>query len=76
MSFPVDMLNGYSHEDLESSAEKYLADLRYRNPNNHEFFSLPDRRKVRTSKYLSLSFLDVPVDLKDLKYPIHNYWIT
>ncbi|KGL92686.1 Soluble lamin-associated protein of 75 kDa [Charadrius vociferus] len=46
MSFPVDTLNGYSHEDLESSAEKYLADLQCRNPNHHEFFSLPDRRKI------------------------------
>ncbi|KAM6363010.1 soluble lamin-associated protein of 75 kDa [Pluvialis apricaria] len=46
MSFPVDMLNSYSHEDLESSAEKYFADLRHRNPNHHEFFSLPDRRKI------------------------------
>ncbi|NXN68773.1 F169A protein, partial [Himantopus himantopus] len=46
MSFPVDMLNRYSHEDLQTSAEQYFADLRYRNPNHHEFFSLPDRRKI------------------------------
>ncbi|NXJ69830.1 F169A protein, partial [Rostratula benghalensis] len=46
MSFPVDKLNSYSHEDLESSAEEYLADLRCRNPNRLEFLSLPDRRKI------------------------------
>ncbi|NWW54490.1 F169A protein, partial [Pedionomus torquatus] len=46
MSFPVDKLNSYSHEDLESSAEEYMADLRCRNPNRLEFLSLPDRRKI------------------------------
>ncbi|NXM16904.1 F169A protein, partial [Ploceus nigricollis] len=46
MSFPVDILNNYSHEDLEYSAEVYLFDLRWGNPNSPEFFSLPDRRKV------------------------------
>ncbi|XP_077027347.1 soluble lamin-associated protein of 75 kDa isoform X1 [Agelaius phoeniceus] len=46
MSFPVDILNNYSHEDLENSAEDYLFDLRWGNPNAPEFFSLPDHRKV------------------------------
>ncbi|NWH92428.1 F169A protein, partial [Aegithalos caudatus] len=49
MSFPVDILNNYSHEDLENSAEDYLFDLRWGNPNSPEFFSLPDRRKVAIS---------------------------
>ncbi|XP_050843227.1 soluble lamin-associated protein of 75 kDa isoform X4 [Serinus canaria] len=46
MSFPVDILNNYSHEALESSAEEYLFHLRWRNPNSPEFFSLPDHHKV------------------------------
>ncbi|RMC16424.1 hypothetical protein DUI87_06753 [Hirundo rustica rustica] len=29
MSFPVDILNNYSHEELENSAEDYLFDLRW-----------------------------------------------
>ncbi|NXI87857.1 F169A protein, partial [Rhipidura dahli] len=49
MSFPVDILNNCSHEDLENSAEDYLFDLRWGNPNSPEFFSLPDRRKVPIS---------------------------
>ncbi|NXU08221.1 F169A protein, partial [Pardalotus punctatus] len=49
MSFPVDILNNYSHEDLENSAEDYFFDLRWGNPNSPEFFSLPDRRKVPIS---------------------------
>ncbi|NWS90109.1 F169A protein, partial [Toxostoma redivivum] len=49
MSFPVDILNSYSHEDLENSAEVYLFQLRWGNPNFPEFFSLPDRRKVPIS---------------------------
>ncbi|NXA88162.1 F169A protein, partial [Melanocharis versteri] len=46
MSFPVDILNNCSHEDLERSAEAYLFGLRWGSPNSSEFFSLPDRRKV------------------------------
>ncbi|NXV22934.1 F169A protein, partial [Cepphus grylle] len=46
MAFPVDKLNSYSHEDLQSSGEEYLTDLRHRNPNNVEFFILPDHRKI------------------------------
>ncbi|XP_059690211.1 soluble lamin-associated protein of 75 kDa [Gavia stellata] len=46
MSFPVDILNSYSHQDLESSAEDYLSELRCGNPNHPEFLSLPDHGKI------------------------------
>ncbi|XP_026722274.1 soluble lamin-associated protein of 75 kDa isoform X2 [Athene cunicularia] len=46
MSFPVDILNTFSHEDLESSAEGYLSDLRHQDPNHCEFLSLPGHGKV------------------------------
>ncbi|KAM8793243.1 soluble lamin-associated protein of 75 kDa-like [Eudromia elegans] len=49
MAFPVDVLNGYSHEDLESSAEDYMSDLRCGDPNHPEFFSLPDHSKIPIS---------------------------
>ncbi|XP_074992956.1 soluble lamin-associated protein of 75 kDa isoform X2 [Calonectris borealis] len=49
MPFPVDMLNSYSHEDLQSSAEDYLSDLRCGNPNRPEFLSLPDHGKIPIS---------------------------
>ncbi|NXM81940.1 F169A protein, partial [Oenanthe oenanthe] len=49
MSFPVDILSNYSHEQLESSAEVCLFRLRWRNPMLPEFFSLPDHRKVPIS---------------------------
>ncbi|KAM6306895.1 soluble lamin-associated protein of 75 kDa-like [Podargus strigoides] len=49
MAFPVDMLNSYSHEDLESSAEDYLSDLRCEDPNCPEFLSLPDHGKIPIS---------------------------
>ncbi|NXF70584.1 F169A protein, partial [Sclerurus mexicanus] len=49
MSFPVDILNNYSHEDLENSAEEFLFDLRWGNLNGPQFFSLPDHRKVPIS---------------------------
>ncbi|NXC66523.1 F169A protein, partial [Anhinga anhinga] len=49
MSFPVDILNSCSHEDLESSAEDYLSDLRCANPNSPEFLSLPDHSKIPIS---------------------------
>ncbi|KAM6109125.1 LOW QUALITY PROTEIN: soluble lamin-associated protein of 75 kDa [Phoenicopterus ruber ruber] len=49
MSFPVDMLNSYSHEDLQSSAEDYMSDLRCGNPNRPEFLSLPKHGKIPIS---------------------------
>ncbi|NXE27622.1 F169A protein, partial [Ardeotis kori] len=49
MAFPVDMLNSYSHEDLESSGEDYLSNLRCRNPNHPDFLSLPDHGKIPIS---------------------------
>ncbi|XP_010218208.1 PREDICTED: soluble lamin-associated protein of 75 kDa-like [Tinamus guttatus] len=49
MAFPVDVLNSYSHEDLESSAEDYMSDLRCRDPNCPEFLSLPDHSKIPIS---------------------------
>ncbi|NWX83289.1 F169A protein, partial [Nothoprocta pentlandii] len=49
MAFPVDVLNGYSHEDLESSAEDYMSDLRCGDPNRPEFLSLPDHSKIPIS---------------------------
>ncbi|XP_053909147.1 soluble lamin-associated protein of 75 kDa-like [Cuculus canorus] len=49
MAFPVDMLNRYSHEDLESSAEDYLSNLQCGDPNCPEFLSLPDHGKIPIS---------------------------
>ncbi|NXC01458.1 F169A protein, partial [Orthonyx spaldingii] len=49
MSFPVDILNSYSHEDLENASEVYFFELRWRNPDFPEFFSLPDHCKVPIS---------------------------
>ncbi|NXO57892.1 F169A protein, partial [Aramus guarauna] len=46
MLFPVDKLNGYSHEDLESSGKEYMSYLRYGDPNNPDFLSLPDHSKI------------------------------
>ncbi|XP_037385610.1 soluble lamin-associated protein of 75 kDa isoform X2 [Talpa occidentalis] len=40
MAFPVDMLDNCSHEELESSAEDYMSDLRCGDPENPECFSL------------------------------------
>ncbi|XP_077203522.1 soluble lamin-associated protein of 75 kDa [Paroedura picta] len=46
MAFPVDLLENYSHEDLESSAEDYLSDLRCGDPENPEFLSLVNNVKI------------------------------
>ncbi|KAM6301603.1 soluble lamin-associated protein of 75 kDa [Podargus strigoides] len=46
MSFPVDILNICSHEDLESSGEHYMSELLRGNPSNPEFLSLPDQSKI------------------------------
>ncbi|NXM31981.1 F169A protein, partial [Oxyruncus cristatus] len=49
MSFPVDILDNCSHEDLESSAEDFLFDLRWGHPDCPAFLSLPDHRQVPIS---------------------------
>ncbi|XP_038025763.1 soluble lamin-associated protein of 75 kDa isoform X4 [Anas platyrhynchos] len=49
MAFPVDMLNTYSHEELERSAVRYLSDLRYGDPHCPEFLALPDHSKIPIS---------------------------
>ncbi|KAG8130987.1 putative Protein FAM169A protein [Naja naja] len=46
MAFPVDLLDKYSHEDLESSGEDYLSELRCGDPENPEYLSLVDNIKV------------------------------
>ncbi|KAM6475327.1 soluble lamin-associated protein of 75 kDa isoform 2-T2 [Liasis olivaceus] len=46
MAFPVDLLDNYSHEDLESSGEDYLSELRCGDPENPEYLSLVDNIKV------------------------------
>ncbi|XP_074060352.1 soluble lamin-associated protein of 75 kDa isoform X2 [Macrotis lagotis] len=42
MAFPVDILDTCSHEELESSAEDYLLDLRGGDPENPEHFRFLD----------------------------------
>ncbi|XP_025072424.1 soluble lamin-associated protein of 75 kDa isoform X1 [Alligator sinensis] len=49
MAFPVDMLDNYSHEDLESSAEDYMSDLRCGDPDNPEFLSVVSDIKIPIS---------------------------
>uniref|UniRef100_A0A8C8RT11 Family with sequence similarity 169 member A n=1 Tax=Pelusios castaneus TaxID=367368 RepID=A0A8C8RT11_9SAUR len=49
MAFPVDVLDSYSHEDLESSAEDYMSDLRCGDPENPEFLSLVSNIKIPIS---------------------------
>ncbi|XP_006901493.1 PREDICTED: soluble lamin-associated protein of 75 kDa [Elephantulus edwardii] len=39
MMFPVDLLDNCSHEELETSAEDYMSDLRCGDPENPECFS-------------------------------------
>ncbi|XP_020659704.2 soluble lamin-associated protein of 75 kDa isoform X3 [Pogona vitticeps] len=46
MAFPVDLLDNYSHEDLESSGDDYLSDLRCADPENPEFLSLGNNVKI------------------------------
>ncbi|XP_008935748.1 PREDICTED: soluble lamin-associated protein of 75 kDa [Merops nubicus] len=49
MSFPVDLLDHCSHEDLEISGQNYLSNLRSRSPDVPEFFFMPDHSKIPIS---------------------------
>ncbi|XP_033862001.2 soluble lamin-associated protein of 75 kDa isoform X2 [Acipenser ruthenus] len=67
MEFPVDLLTTLSHEDLEHSAEDYMSDLLYSDPNDPQYFTLPNRRKIP----LSLSSVGyVPLYGADLKHKV------
>ncbi|XP_041101996.1 soluble lamin-associated protein of 75 kDa-like isoform X2 [Polyodon spathula] len=67
MEFPVDLLTDFSHEDLEHSAEDYMSDLLYSDPNDPQYFTLPSRRKIP----LSLSSVGyVPLYGADLKHKV------
>ncbi|XP_060617646.2 soluble lamin-associated protein of 75 kDa [Anolis sagrei] len=46
MAFPVDLLDNYSHADLESSGEDYLSDLRCGDPENPAFLSVGNNVKI------------------------------
>ncbi|XP_078071040.1 uncharacterized protein LOC144495068 [Mustelus asterias] len=49
MAFPVDLLAELEHEDIENSAEEYMSNLLYADPEKLEYFTLPNRRKVPVS---------------------------
>ncbi|KAJ8396536.1 hypothetical protein AAFF_G00016020 [Aldrovandia affinis] len=67
MEFPVDILATLSHEDLEQSAEDYMSDLLYSNPDKAEHFTLPSSRRIP----LSISNIGfVPLYGGDLKHKV------
>ncbi|XP_067885612.1 soluble lamin-associated protein of 75 kDa-like isoform X2 [Heterodontus francisci] len=49
MAFPVDLLAELDHEDIEHSAEEYMSNLLYADPDKLEYFTLPNRRKIPVS---------------------------
>ncbi|XP_036385483.1 soluble lamin-associated protein of 75 kDa-like [Megalops cyprinoides] len=67
MEFPVDILATLSHEDLEQSAEDYMSDLLYSNPDKAEHFSLPNSRRIPIS-ITNVGF--VPLYGGDLKHKV------
>ncbi|XP_059382131.1 soluble lamin-associated protein of 75 kDa [Carassius carassius] len=46
MEFPVDVLVSGRHEDLESSAQSYMNKLLYSIPDNTQYLTLPNTRKI------------------------------
>ncbi|NXG42011.1 F169A protein, partial [Psilopogon haemacephalus] len=67
MSFPVDILNNCTHEDLETSGWSCVAELERGNPDNPEFFPLPDQTQIPI-KLSSVSF--VPLYGEDKTYKV------
>lgn len=62
MPFPVDLLSDCTHEDVETSGWNCVAELERGNPDNPEFFPLPDQTRVRHSKSFNPTILDILVD--------------
>lgn len=46
MDFPVDVLKVPSHQELQCSADSYMKELLYRDPDHAQYFTLPSGRKV------------------------------
>ena len=46
MEFPVDVLVGVSQEALDSSAQNYMKELLYSNPDSPQYLTLEDRTQV------------------------------
>ncbi|NXN10466.1 F169A protein, partial [Indicator maculatus] len=67
MSFPVDILNNCTHEDVEISGRSCVAELERGNPDNPEFFPLPNQTQVPI-KLSSVSF--VPLYGEDQTYKV------
>ncbi|XP_064032791.1 soluble lamin-associated protein of 75 kDa [Pogoniulus pusillus] len=67
MPFPVDLLNDCTHEDVETSGWNCVAELERGNPDNPEFFLLPDQTRVPI-KLSSVSF--VPLYGEDKAYKV------
>ncbi|NXI45474.1 F169A protein, partial [Galbula dea] len=67
MSFPVDLLDSWSHEDLERSGQNYMSGLQCRNPDHPDFFSLPDHSKIPI-RLSSVGF--VPIYGEDLTHKV------
>ncbi|XP_054253539.1 soluble lamin-associated protein of 75 kDa [Indicator indicator] len=67
MSFPVDILNNCTHEDVEISGWSCVAELERGNPDNPEFFPLPNQTQVPI-RLSSVSF--VPLYGEDETYKV------
>ncbi|XP_030623863.1 soluble lamin-associated protein of 75 kDa [Chanos chanos] len=67
MEFPVDLLVSESHDALGSSAQSYMNDLLYSNPDSLQYFTLPSKRKIRISLG-NVGF--VPLYGSDLKHKV------
>ncbi|XP_041042782.1 soluble lamin-associated protein of 75 kDa-like isoform X1 [Carcharodon carcharias] len=67
MAFPVDLLAELEHEDIEHSAEEYMSNLLYADPEKLEYFTLPNRRKIPVS-LSSIAF--VPLYGGDTTYKV------
>ncbi|KAM6230009.1 soluble lamin-associated protein of 75 kDa [Porphyrio hochstetteri] len=67
MSFPVDMLNNCSHSDVERSGETYMSHLRCVDPDQPEYFTVPQHGKIPI-KLSSVGF--VPIYGEDETYKV------
>ncbi|XP_054034850.1 soluble lamin-associated protein of 75 kDa [Dryobates pubescens] len=67
MPFPVDILNNCTHEDLETSGRRCMAELLRGNPDSPEFFPLPNQTQVPI-KLSSVGF--VPLYGEDQSYKV------
>uniref|UniRef100_A0A4W4FW98 Family with sequence similarity 169 member Aa n=1 Tax=Electrophorus electricus TaxID=8005 RepID=A0A4W4FW98_ELEEL len=80
MEFPVDLLDRVDPEYLEQSAKEYMSQLLCRNPETHDYFTIPDSKQIelvlRNMSFVPLYGVDVKKKVLALFLPEEDFKVV